>query len=160
MSLFGRIFGVVRRVAGFASRVNPIVSAIGGIAGGLAASPRRVQPMLMAAPGIGTRFTAAGMRTLPTIAQRLPVRLPQRLPPIGRDLLVGAGGAAAAGALLDRAGRGERKRVRRINPLNHRAARRAIRRICAVRNICSSIERQLPRAASRRSTCRRRKACR
>lgn len=39
---------------------------------------------------------------------------------------------------------------RRMNPLNPRAARRAIRRIKAVRRITRDIERSLPKAASRR----------
>ncbi|MGH7177138.1 MAG: hypothetical protein ACREJC_07155 [Tepidisphaeraceae bacterium] len=39
---------------------------------------------------------------------------------------------------------------RRMNPLNPRAARRAIRRIKAVRRITRDIERSLPRVATRR----------
>jgi len=44
---------------------------------------------------------------------------------------------------------GYRKR-RRMNPLNVRAARRAIRRIKAVRKITADIERSLPKAKARR----------
>ena len=49
-----------------------------------------------------------------------------------------------------------RKR-RRMNPLNARAARRAIRRIKAVRRITHDIERSLPKARSRAPA--RRRAC-
>lgn len=49
-----------------------------------------------------------------------------------------------------------RKR-RRMNPLNARAARRAIRRIKAVRRITNDIERSLPKARSRAPA--RRRAC-
>lgn len=50
----------------------------------------------------------------------------------------------AAGNLQGRASR------RQMNPLNQRAARRAIRRIKRVRKIVNSIERALPKAKSRR----------
>lgn len=43
------------------------------------------------------------------------------------------------------------RRRRRMNPLNARAARRAIRRIKAVRRITADIERSLPKAKARRS---------
>lgn len=49
------------------------------------------------------------------------------------------------------------RRYRRMNPLNPKAARRAIRRIKAVRKLVRSIESQLPKRASRDATFHRRR---
>lgn len=65
------------------------------------------------------------------------------------------GGGAAGGVLLEEALNSDWNpfndvaKRRRINPLNVRAARRAIRRIKAVRKITASIERSLPKAKAR-----------
>lgn len=99
--------------------------------------------------------------------------LPSVLPAIGTvvrgaagalpTIFRGAAGAAAAGAIgaaiYDAAGNligyQQKKKARHMNPLNVKAARRAIKRICGVRTVCHSIESQLP---TRGSPTRKRKA--
>ena len=77
------------------------------------------------------------------------------IPLPGGSLISRTGRGVKAGAKAAFAG--ERKRGRRMNAGNASAARRAIRRIKAVRNLLKSIEKQLPkRAAARPST---RKKC-
>jgi hypothetical protein len=92
------------------------------------------------------------------------------LPTIARGAtgaIVPAAAGAVGAAIYDAAGNligyTQKKKTRRMNPLNIRAARRAIRRICGVRQVCSSIERQLPtraQAGGRRSCKPKRKGCR
>lgn len=71
------------------------------------------------------------------------------------------GGYTIGSAVFDAAGNFLGHRARRtMNPLNPKAARRAIRRVKAVRKLCHSIESQLPKAKSR-GACppRRKKGC-
>jgi hypothetical protein len=67
----------------------------------------------------------------------------------GLDIL---GAACPAGWHLDKKTRSRCVRNRRMNPLNGRAATRAIRRIKGARKMLQKIERQLPRTRSRGST--------
>jgi hypothetical protein len=66
------------------------------------------------------------------------------------------GAAATAGAIYDAAGNlisGGRKRYRRVNPLNYRAAMRAVRRIKGARKALQRIERTLPKRHSTAARC-------
>jgi len=58
-----------------------------------------------------------------------------------------AGGTIAGEAIYDAAGNliGYKPRRRRMNPLNPKAARRAIRRVKSVRKMLQTIEKQLPK---------------
>jgi hypothetical protein len=58
-----------------------------------------------------------------------------------------AGGTIAGEAIYDAAGNlvGYKQRRRRMNPLNPKAARRAIRRVKSVRKMLHNIEKQLPK---------------
>lgn len=127
---------------------------VGGIATGLAGLFGR-GPVPTSAQG---RITNAQRQiTLPPLSQMDITRagVMSILPGIGA---VGRGAArqlpgvvagAAAGALFS--GGGEKKKYRRMNPLNVKAARRAIRRIKAVRKITRDIEKSLPTRTVRRA---------
>jgi hypothetical protein len=60
------------------------------------------------------------------------------------------GGPLTTGSLMAMT---PKKKYRRMNPMNAKAARRAIRRIKAVRKITHDIEAQLPRARASRKVC-------
>jgi len=126
MSLFSKIGKIVGKVAG---KVAPFIPGpVGMVARGVTAI------------GAGAGIVKAGSKVLPSI-RALPgvgsVRA--ALPAIRRvgGAAAGAVGAAATGvAIYDAAGNfmGTRKKGRRINPLNHRALTRALRRIEKVKH--------------------------
>lgn len=70
--------------------------------------------------------------------------------PAARRLGTAIGVGAAAGAIYDAAGNliGNRKKYRRVNPMNYRAAMRAVRRIKGARKALQRIERTLPKRAT------------
>lgn len=74
----------------------------------------------------------------------------QGLPAVRRQL-PGIVGGAAAGFVLDQFGNPVRRKRRRMNPYNPKAARRAIRRIKALRREMQKIERMLPKQRTTRS---------
>lgn len=80
-----------------------------------------------ALPGLGTIVSTAGkvLRSTPGA------------------VAAGVAGTAAVDYLMDDCR--PRKRYRRMNYMNGKAAKRAIRRIKGVRKICADIERQLPK---------------
>jgi len=89
--------------------------------------------LVRAAPAIVAGGRAALARISPKVAKAL-------------------GWATVGGLVYDAAGNLQGKAsTRRMNPLNPRAARRAIRRIKSVRKVCNSIERSLPKQKSRGS---------
>lgn len=92
--------------------------------------------LLARAPAAGTAIVAAGRAALPFIKKNAAKALGW--------ITVGALVYDTAGNLMGRTSK------RQMNPLNQRAARRAIRRIKRVRKIASSIERALPKSKSRR----------
>lgn len=75
--------------------------------------------------------------------------------PFGRGVeiggMIGQAAACPAGFHLAKDGSGRCVRNRRMNPLNPRAARRAIRRIKGAMKMLRQIERQLPKQRSRRA---------
>ena len=173
MSIFGGIKKVFKKVAG------PLVSAIPGIgpiAGPMVSGAldpsythtgRKAQRDFMNQFG-GMGFTAMpGAGGLPAPGSwRPPMRLPGTAGAAGAlggmayDFLSGmnlGGGVPESKTLKDGRVRYARRRAdgslyypRRMNPLNPRAARRAIRRIKAVRRITRDIERSLPKVTTRR----------
>ncbi len=175
MSIFSSIGKAFRRVAGVA--LPAIGASVGGPIGGIlgqaiggqvaASAVKRTSLIPPSLPG-GGRVTQAGLpqvlsRTAPTIGA-----LTEFLPDIGvpgpgvfsSSLPRGAkpmiGGACPAGYhpnKQDGAGGPAGTycvRNRRMNPMNHRAAMRAIRRVKGARKTLQRIERQLPRQATRR----------
>ena len=72
-------------------------------------------------------------------------RLPPILPIPGLDFGGGATGGCPAGFHLAKDGSGRCVRNRRMNVMNPRAAKRAIRRIKGARKMLQQIERQLPK---------------
>jgi len=116
MSLFSKIGKVIGKVASKVSGFIPgPLGAAAGIAGGLLGGVKK-------------------MRTLPALPGAV-----RALPGIGRTAgrVAGAAGAAVTGvAVYDTVGNliGYKARRRRINPLNHRALNRALRRIEKVKH--------------------------
>ncbi|HDZ44417.1 MAG TPA: hypothetical protein ENH80_10805 [Phycisphaerae bacterium] len=83
----------------------------------------------------------------------MPVSTAGKLPPGVLANITGPvgvpGAACPTGFHLDKRSRSRCVRNRRMNPLNGRAASRAIRRIKGARKMLQKIERSLPRAKAR-----------
>lgn len=97
---------------------------------------KKVAPMI---PGpIGTVARAVGVggvvagaaKALPALPKMLPAVV-RSAPGIGKTVVRTVGTAATGAAIYDAAGNliGTRRRRRRINPLNHRALNRALKRV-------------------------------
>ncbi len=170
MSLFGSIGNFAKKALKGVSRIvdNPVTRAIGtvnpgvgavvGVAGSVAGNRRAIT---------GSAFPLTGFAQDPRNAGAFDPFSAGSWIEAGRQNLVNrltaAGGGAMAGAdcevrvLKSGKTRYARRRAdgtcyfpRRMNPLNPRAARRAIRRIKAVRRITRDIERSLPKVATKR----------
>lgn len=131
MSLFSRIGKVLGKVAKVAAPFIP--GPIGAIARGIGT---------VGAMGAATAMAGPAMKALPAIGRSLPGigRLGGAARTVGRvgGRVIGAAGVAATGvAIYDAAGNylGQKKRSRRINPLNHRALKRAMSRIEKSKNL-------------------------
>lgn len=114
-----------------------------------------VPPLLQALPKVAAPLTSAITTAAKTA---LPV-LNTAVALASGFTLVGNLWYTAGGMLV-----GRKKRRRRMNPLNYRAAKRASRRLCAVRDLCTQIERAIPSKPTRRRKVyafqRRKKTCR
>lgn len=153
MSFLGSAFKFIAPIVGGAVG-GPVGAAIGaGIGGAVesASQQNQIQRALVgqaafAAPAIGLPgISLEGAPTVPVAGQRLPPGVLANIPASG----AGLGGACPMGFHLDKRTRSRCVRNRRMNPLNGRAATRAIRRIKGARKMLQKIERQLPRAKSR-----------
>jgi len=88
------------------------------------------------------------------------------LPLLNRAIATASGYIVAGGLVYTAAGQlvGKVRRRRRMNPLNYRAAKRAARRLCAVKDLCGAIEKAIPARPARRRRSyafqRKRKTCR
>lgn len=129
-------------------------------------------------PGVAAAAPFAPVMTrIPQILRGLPGRLPPTPPPVlpprggggggfrlprvppvlpfptdlGFDLMGNGAGACPGGYHLAKDRSGRCVRNRRMNPLNPRAARRAIRRIKGAMKMLKQIERQLPKQRTRRA---------
>ena len=156
MSLLSHITGAVTgAVKGFA-RGGVTGAVAGGITGGIkgkggTGNMRKGSPVL----GTTSQYSASPtvrLAALPGV--QTAISLARRAAPVASKVLPGVGTAiavAGAGSMLYDEVTGmfhHTRRRRRMNPLNVRAARRAIRRIKAVRKITNEIERSLPKARS------------
>lgn len=144
----GKIVGKVApkllgAIPGVGTALN--IASIGGMALGAAKSLGKAKNMTTALAPITGPGSVGGLATVTRGG-------------IGR-LALGAGavGAGAYGAskVAGMLGSGQRRRYRRMNPLNPKAANRAIRRIKAVRKLCRSIESSLPK---QKASCSRKAA--
>jgi len=148
-----------------------IFGSIGKIVGGVAKIAKVGLPVLKSLPGIGTAVSVAGLvaggvgkiaglrkgaaavSAAKSIVPYSPAFAASQIGRAGlaRGLGIGAGAAALGAGAVSMLGGGARRRYRRMNPLNHRAATRAVKRIKAVRKLCRSIESSLPKQRS--ATC-------
>lgn len=175
MSLLGKIAGGIAKILPVAGLIAPSSKRVTQALGTLS----KVGNVLQG--GIGQAVMAGGITALAMGggggggAPTMPMSLPALPPPSGGGRALATIAAATPAGRLARIGRGVAKAAgyvvagslvydaagnlvgttgsRQINPLNHRAARRAVRRIKAVRKLCHSIERALPKQKSR--SCKR-----
>lgn len=125
------------------------VGAFGGPVGAAIFGAATVQPRLPRAPGGAPTFPA--IPALPP-GVAAPTQLTTRQAARGAVRaaeFVQAGMACPPGFHPAKDGSGRCVRNRRMNPMNPRAARRAIRRIKAARKMLMQIERQLPKQRAR-----------
>lgn len=141
----GKILGKVAPIAKVIPGVGNVLSAV-GLAGTAVGALKGVKSVMSASKAVVPYTGGAPLLKIPSgIGGVLKG---------GALVAGGAGAAAVAGRIL---GPGTGRRYRRMNPLNHKAATRAVRRIKAVRKLCRSIESSLPKQkASCRSGARKR----
>lgn len=171
MSFFSSIGKALRiGVGSLVSQIPVVGPAVGGAiistiqkrpgtVGGLPAPAAPVSATIPAPAFPGAGFMpigGLGKITLPggngVTRADLPGGLPgQRLAPRGQAFpTADPAGPAPAGYHLDKKTRTYWVRNRRMNPMNHRAAMRAIRRVKAARKMLQKIERQLPKQRTTR----------
>ena len=124
MSLFSKVFKAGKKLIG---KIAPLAGVIPGPVGAIG----KAVGMIGTAGAVGGAMAGAGRAVIPAVGRTLPgigkiggaiVRSP-----VARGVAAGAAGSAiydAAGNYL-----GQRRRSRRINPLNHKALKRAMTRI-------------------------------
>lgn len=170
MSLFGTIAKIGKQVisgtGGGALAAIPVVGTAASLAyGAYQAYQAGKPPPVTPTPGVG--FTSAGMAgALVPVGKQLAKRA------VGGGfkkggLNIGTLGKIAAGtiageAIYDAAGNliGYKKKRRRMNYMNYKAAKRATRRIKGARKMLQNIEKQLPKHTVRSRTTRCEPKCR
>lgn len=136
MSIFSKIGKAVGKVAKKVIK-SPLAAAIPGPVGTLA--------KLGAVAGVGAGAAKVSTsKVLVPAAKAIVTKPGAGLVKTGAAI---AGGTIAGEAIYDAAGNliGYKQRRRRMNPLNPKAARRAIRRVKSVRKMLHNIEKQLPK---------------
>lgn len=155
MSLISSIGKALRIGAGaLISSTVPVVGPAIGTQIAQSAIPRPRAPTVNAMPGTG--FMPAQFNPLMRLPAP-PTRAPRALPAL--DLGVPGPGiftpqGCPPGYHLAKDGSGRCVKNRRMNPMNPRAAKRAIRRIKAARKMLQQIERQLPKQRTTRRAVR------
>ena len=152
MSFLGNVFAAAAPIIGgfFGGPAGAAVgTAIGGIGQKASQANQIARAQLAAAsfqaPPLGGLDLSLAAPAVP-VAQTLPQGV---LANITGPLAPRPGAACPAGFHLDKRTRSRCVRNRRMNPLNGRAATRAIRRIKGARKMLQKIERSLPRAKAR-----------
>jgi len=155
MSIFSSVGNALKGALGgfVSSGGNPLGAIVGG-AGALLGGSSKVSGSRGVMPGSGQMSMlpsmsriGAGVGTAARVGSSVLRRVPGGIGTI-------ATGVGAGMMLYDAFGNPVSRRRRRMNPMNARAARRAIRRIKGARKMLMQIERQLPKArtAQRRTT--------
>lgn len=146
MSIFRKIGRALKKAAPIMAAVPGPIGAVGKIASGALGGGMAMHAgagMFPALPTIG----GAVVRSLPSVGGAVVRSLPGVGAAVGRVATGRIGRAVAGGAIgaaiYDAAGNliGYRKKKRRINPLNHRALSRALRRVEAAKKTCSRVNR-------------------
>jgi len=151
VSFLSNVFSALAPAIGAA--FGPVGAVVGTAVGAaLAPKPRAPAPV---APALAAFSPQVGIPNISLGAPSVPVQLSTQGAQIGRafgaTVPAAAGGACPVGFHLDKRSRSRCVRNRRMNPLNGRAAMRAIRRIKGARKMLQKIERQLPRSKARRT---------
>lgn len=153
MSLFGGIANFAKKaVKGIAKVIdNPVTRAVGQIHPGVGAVSSISSALAGNVPRVSTGQYGGVANFMPASSGS------QVLSSLFDPFLTTPEGGVVDYLTPDVLVRPVGRKRRRMNPLNARAARRAIRRIKAVRRITNDIERSLPKARSRAPA--RRRAC-
>lgn len=145
MSLLKKVVKVAGKLANKAGPVASMIPGPIGVAGRVVT-------------GVATAGAAiSGAKAIGGLARSLPA-LPRVIPGVGKAVKM-AGKVASAAAtgyfIYDAAGNliGTRKKHRRLNPMNHRALNRAIRRVCAAKKIAKKIEKLTGSGSRRKAAC-------
>lgn len=136
------LFGSIGKVLGKALPIAKVIPGVGNVlsAVGLASSAVGAVKAIRGASG-----AVNASKALVPYGSALP-KLPSAFGGMVRTGAAVAGGAGAATVINNMIrGGATGRRYRRMNPLNPKAANRAIRRIKAVRKLCRSIESSLPK---------------
>lgn len=153
----GRVAGTVGKIPGLSTvvRALPGVGTIATLAGPAIGLAKKVGAGMSGARALASPAAATTRALVPYDPGFAAGQAGRMLASRGRMMLTGgaaaagaAGGYAAARRMAGVNGGGGR-RYRRMNPLNPKAANRAIRRIKAVRKVCTRIESQLPKRRAR-----------
>lgn len=138
---------------------KPFIPAAAGIVGG--ATAQQLAQDVLGGNQIPALARPTGglpaLRGLPPGAGTTPAILTRKIPPGQRQAIIAAGGGCPQGFHPAKDGSGRCVRNRRMNVMNPRAARRAIRRIKGARKMLQSIERQLPKQRTRSRPVRHRR---
>jgi hypothetical protein len=136
------LLGSIGKVLGKALPIAKVIPGVGNVLSAVSLGSAAIGAV-KSIKGASQAVNAS--KALVPISQ-VPGNIP-RIGGLGKALTLGAGAAAlgaGGAALVNRMG-GTGRRYRRMNPLNPKAANRAIRRIKAVRKLCRSIESSLPK---------------
>lgn len=151
MSLLGKVGNflkkAVKTVAPIAATgvLGPVGAAIGTVITARQSVSTARPSLPISVPQVSA-FGTAGLAALPgaglTTLSRIAPMAGKQIAKYAPEIAAGVAGSY----IYDNMGNiiGRRRKYKRINPLNAKAARRAIRRIKAVRKITNDIERQLP----------------
>lgn len=146
MSLLSKAFRkiVPKEIRGVAAQAAPIV---GGIYGGPlgATIGTAIGSSLVGGRGSAPAVTIPGAGLVPVQAASLNPVIIKKGAEVAKDVAIGAGGVLAGSSFF---GGGKRK-YRRMDYGNMKAARRAIRRIKGTRRMLQKIERELPKRTVR-----------
>ena len=152
MSFLGNIFAAAAPIIGgiFGGPAGAAAGAAIGSIGQKASQANQIARANLvaanfAAPPLGGLDLSLGAPAV-AVTQQLPQGV---LANITGPLAAQPGAACPAGFHIDKRTRSRCVRNRRMNPLNGRAASRAIRRIKGARKMLQKIERSLPRAKAR-----------
>lgn len=157
MSFFSSVGKALRIAAGTA--IGAAVPVIGPAIGGAIAQSAvkrtavpTIQPASFSSNAlVPTAFPGGAPIQLPSVSARTPLPDPLFGPMPGDPLAAYRGSPPGPGYHLDKKTRTRWVKNRRMNPMNHRAAMRAIRRVKAARKMLQKIERQLPKQRTSRS---------
>lgn len=163
MSLLKRLGKVVKKIAPVASFVPGPIGAIGKVASVVGASraamipgtsafvagalPRAVGALPRVLPGVGAVGGTIARGVGRAVTSGAARKWSKRAAKLAGYAIIGAGVYDSMGNLVGTAAR------RKINPLNHRALDRAVRRVCAAKKVLKRVEKLTGGSTRKRVAC-------